>query len=402
MIIMDENKGFIPVDMKISNRQKILNIYRNGSVLTPNQISEAVGLSRQTVSKAIDFFISRGILVSAGKGNSTETGGRKPKNYELSREICFVSVNIDIKSVRFSLFNLYQEILCSHDEPIEMQPSYEQLEETVERGAAVMLDALKNNEKVYGLSVTIRGLVDSNKKELRSSPFYKNWKPNQSLDSLLRFFPDVKMLTVDKPARTFARCLLDRNHAEFVTKRILVIFLDSGMAGAVIDHGHIDHGKNSIIGEFGHMIMDSGQSFSNLTSPDALARSARKYSPLNPKSILLKKKELMDKEVFAAAAENDPIAITVSEELGRLYAKLLRNINIVFDAEQVYMIGTLAYADEHFLNALKEDLAGFVYYEAENIPQIVCDPSPLDEMLVKGAASSMIYQFYKEPSIYMD
>lgn len=402
MTIMDENKGFIPVDMKISNRQKILGIYRDGDVLTPNQISEAVGLSRQTVSKAIEFFISKGILVSAGKGSSTETGGRRPKNYELSREICFVSVNIDITSVRFTLFNLYQEILCSHEEPIEEQPSYEQLEETVERGAAVMLDALNNNKKIYGLSVTIRGLVDSNKKELRTSPFYKKWKPNQSLDSLLGFFPGAEMLAVDKPARTFARCLLNRNYAEFVTKRILVIFEDSGMAGAVIDHGHIDHGKNSIIGEFGHMIMDGGQSFSHLVSCDAITWSDGKYSTPDPESILPKKNESMYREIFAAAAENDPAAVAVSEKLGHLYARLLRNINIVFDAEQVCMIGDLAYADEHFLNALKEDLAGFIYYETQNIPQIVCDPSPLDEMLAEGAASSMIYQFYKEPSIYMD
>ena len=132
-------KGTIPSDIKILNRQMIIRAYEDGGTKTPNDISQAVGLSRQTVSKAIGYFLEEGILVPAGKGSSTEAGGRRPKNFELSRNILFAAINVEEKRIRFSLFNLYSEILHSFDEEIEEDPTYEKFEQVVKKGADILL-----------------------------------------------------------------------------------------------------------------------------------------------------------------------------------------------------------------------------------------------------------------------
>ena len=118
-------------------------------------------------------------------------------------------------------------------------------------GAGRLLGELSGKQKIYGVSLTLRGLVDSEKKALRNSPYFTKWEKNQSLESILRFFPDAKALSVDKPVRTFARYLLDKNREDFSDKRVLVLFSRGAMAGSLIEHGHIEKGRNSIIGEFG-------------------------------------------------------------------------------------------------------------------------------------------------------
>jgi predicted NBD/HSP70 family sugar kinase len=148
------------------------------------------------------------------------------------------------------------------------------------------------------------------------------------------------------------------------------------------------------------MTTEDGIIFSDLYAPDVLAAFMRDHRQLNPESSLLSCADMKYEDIFEAAGNEDPLAIALSQKLGRSYAKLLRNINIVFDAEQVYLLGALAKADNHFLSALKEDLSTFVYYD--EIPGIFLDSSPLDEMIVKGSASNFLDQFYKESSIYLD
>ena len=60
-----------PADLKYSNRIQVIETFLSGGVYSANDISASIGLSRQTVMKSIQFFLRSGLLVSAGKGDST-------------------------------------------------------------------------------------------------------------------------------------------------------------------------------------------------------------------------------------------------------------------------------------------------------------------------------------------
>lgn len=402
--IIEENKGIMPADLKVSNRQTILNIYRSGKSLTASEVSASIGLSRQTVAKAIDYFVEKGILCDGGKGSSTESGGRKPRNYELSRKVTFVSVNIGEQSIHLALFNLYSEILYETDESVSHSPSFGEIREAVRTAAERILEHNPEGNRIYGLSVIIRGLVDSENKTLRYSPYYPDWERNVSFDCLLEYFPGASFIALDKPARTFARYELNTHPDEYARRRVLILFLRGGMAGATIDRGHIENGRNSIIGEFSYMYLNSEKkkNMADVMKTSEITANMEQYRDDDPDSVIFRKKDLTLTDIFEASASNDMTARKADEYAAVLFSAMIHNINLAFDADTIILLGEYAAADEHFLEILKKEISRFVYYPENYIPDIRTDRTPLERMLLEGSVFNMLHQFYKEPSLYTD
>ena len=63
---------------KNNNRKIVLDFRRSGKILSISQIAEHAKISNPTAQRIVDFFISEGLVVSAGKGLSTDDGGKKP------------------------------------------------------------------------------------------------------------------------------------------------------------------------------------------------------------------------------------------------------------------------------------------------------------------------------------
>ena len=61
------------------NRCQVLEAFLDGTPRSAGDVAEQVGLSRQTVMKSIQFFLRTGLLESAGKGDSTSLGGKRPE-----------------------------------------------------------------------------------------------------------------------------------------------------------------------------------------------------------------------------------------------------------------------------------------------------------------------------------
>ena len=79
----------LPADLKFGNRTQVMGVFKDGGEYTVNDISERVGLSRQTVMKAVQLFVQKGIIVSAGKGCSTSIGGKRPELFFSSMAAVF-------------------------------------------------------------------------------------------------------------------------------------------------------------------------------------------------------------------------------------------------------------------------------------------------------------------------
>ena len=67
----------MPSDLKRLNRQKILEVFRSGEVLTAADIHEVTHISRPTVMRALQHFCQSGVLKSVGLGSATSVGGKK-------------------------------------------------------------------------------------------------------------------------------------------------------------------------------------------------------------------------------------------------------------------------------------------------------------------------------------
>ena len=69
----------VPSALKYQNRQQILSCFRDHQEHSVADVVSRTGISKLTVMRAIQFFCGKNILVSSGKGESTEQGGKRPE-----------------------------------------------------------------------------------------------------------------------------------------------------------------------------------------------------------------------------------------------------------------------------------------------------------------------------------
>ena len=89
-----------PADLKYSNRVQVIQQFFDGGTYSANDISTAIGLSRQTIMKSIQFFLRTGLLISAGKGESTSVGGKRPELFTLSPHKYFLCITMWPQEIR--------------------------------------------------------------------------------------------------------------------------------------------------------------------------------------------------------------------------------------------------------------------------------------------------------------
>ena len=68
------NVKAMPRDLNIENRKLILDFMKDGQPHSVAEISATLKISRQTVKKKLDFFSSKQLVISRGKGSSTDFG----------------------------------------------------------------------------------------------------------------------------------------------------------------------------------------------------------------------------------------------------------------------------------------------------------------------------------------
>ena len=76
--------GHTQRNIRSSNLHVVLSMFRSSDTLTIRDITERTGLSKTAVSKIVNELLSRGLVLPAGKGTSTEGGGKRPDLFELS------------------------------------------------------------------------------------------------------------------------------------------------------------------------------------------------------------------------------------------------------------------------------------------------------------------------------
>lgn len=116
---------------------------------------------------------------------------------------------------------------------------------------------------------------------------------------------------------------------------VLFVVLGTGVGGAVVMDGKIHHGKHLFGGEFGFMLMDDKNSFSDLGTT---IRMAERYN----KRI---GKELDAIEIFELASQGDEIAQEEKEIFLFNVAKGIFNLTYSFDPECVVIGGGVSQAD---------------------------------------------------------
>ncbi len=403
----------VPSDLKLSNRMQVLEVFKWGGQHTINQAARQIGLSRQTVMKAVQFFVDKGILTIVGKGNSTSSGGKRPDLFALTGQKYLLCIDLWPDQLNFTLLDFQCHTIDRLHLP---QPLPDDLQRTVQMVGAAVPGLLSHNqvtkEMLCGVCISTSGIVNYHTNALRYNSNSPGWGTDVPLaDSLRPFFSPDTLIVVENIAKLTARSLLKQT--ELQTLRVLSVFTAWGLSGCFIDRGHIMNGKDSLIGEFGHMILAPDDDercgcgcygcFERLVSNSRLRRRAAVLLRQDPDSILnsFVLSELTIHSVFTASRRGDRCARQLADETARLFAMAVRNITLAFDPDVVVFQGDYADADDYFLQRFQSYLQEFQYYPPGGPFRLQLDPRPLESLSLEGAYLLLMDRLFRDSSIYV-
>ncbi len=399
-------------DLRSANRYQVLQSFLGGKVCAAGEVAAQVGLSRQTVMKAIQFFLRTGMLVSDGKGESTNLGGKRPELFSLTKERYFLCITMWPECVHIHLATIGgSKVGEVTREGILSRDAREAIQTVGRMAAELMRDSRVEKERVRAVSVSTAGIMDYKTGTLRYSSQTPEWGNDVPIRDWLRpWFGENTIIFVENTGKMTARPFL--LEPEFQNKRGLVIFSCWGLSSCLIDHGKILSGSNSLIGEIGHMIIDptdpeqcgcgSRGCLERLVSAERLGALAEQWAPAHPEAALPWQAGLTVPQIFAASSRGDSLARALVEYMAKTFAIALRNVSLVFDPEIVVFQGDYAHADAHFEGILCKHIREFQYFPDAGPFELRFDRRDLREMDTQGSFTALSLRYFNDPALYTE
>ena len=380
-------------------------------------ISHAVRLSKTTVKKTIDLLAEMNLVLSAGKGESTEEGGKKPELYRFNRSFGYViSVHVTPDSIMAVITDLAGDITCCKRQEA---PSDRGLESVLGRLAELVFGfvAMKasSSEKLVAIVLAIPGLADSSRGVSIYSPHYPAWGRDAPIVALLRSRLgdgyDVPMF-LDCVNRYQAIAEREKGVAAGVTDFIILDALNEGLGAGIITHGELVRGSQSLSGEIGHMTLNPVDGptciCGNRGCFEAMV-SARRLRDL----IAGARARGVSSELFTAgapreigidtvcelAARGDEFCRTLVDDAARWFTVGLGNVIMVNDPELIVIQGLYCAAGAAFLDKLRSGIRHVGLPDVEKKVRI--EYSTLgEERGVIGGAAFAIADFFDHQLVF--
>jgi predicted NBD/HSP70 family sugar kinase len=386
-----------PRHIKSNNQKLILSILRGTEFLTISEIAEKTSLSKTTVKKILENLLEMDLICSAGKGSSTDEGGKKPELFALNRtkkHIILVYIN-----------KIYLLNLCSEMEDVFLLDSsyktysYEEMITAVVDNIRILMHRNGITQAdLIGIAIGVAGIIDSRNGIINHAVHHPTWAHNLNIrkDLADRLEFDVPIYLENSISFLGYAGLLEQENAAFDT--LVTVYSGYHTGGCVLKKQELIHGDNGFMGEFGHMIADphshircicgASGCFEVMLSPERLLESAAsEYMeyPGSPLSTAAKNKTLEICDIFSASSEGDAFACKLMDKVIFWFAILIRNIILSHDPQIIILYGIYQSAGSYFLNKLREQVESCNIFETRKDIRIVYSNTDNQKAHLAGA-----------------
>jgi len=403
----------VPSVLKHRNRELVLACFRDHQEHTVADIVTRTGISKLTVMRAIQFFCTKNILVSSGKGESTEQGGKKPEHFRFGSKQYLLTIMLWPESLGLTLFDMDLREIRRNSFAWIIPATPETAFAFVRDQAMALLDQVGLScSDLYGVSLSTSGIVDYDSLILKFSVHSPEWGNDIPVGAYLRdIFGDTPYYYIENAGKSISRAILEEQQDP--SKRMLVLFTSWGLSGALIQDGKILSGRDSLIGEIGHMILDPSDtemcscgSFGCLERLVSIARLRKRIAmdppPADSPLSKLAPEAVGLNHLFFASRQQDPYARSYVTYLADCFSTLLRNISLVFNPETVVFVGDYSIADDYFDQRMHQQFHQFHYLASSTPMEVRYDTRLLPELDARGGAIALMNHFFSDPSIYED
>lgn len=401
--------------LKVSNQKLVLKYLRNAGTVSVNEIAAAAHLSKMTVHKILDYYVREEVVSLAGKGASTEEGGKRPNLYAFNVNHCYIfAVRIGADFLSTSIVNLKgAPIAPSRTVSLEdaafdsvMRRISETFDERVEENDLP-------RENCIAAVVACEGVVDTDRGVCITSYQYSRWGANMPVrDRLETLLPGNIPVHVDSLWRHLAHTevFLARAEGREGERRNFFLLGNSGdfISGGMVVDGQAFRGVSGFAGEVGHMIVDPRSTvrcvcggygcLESLVVPRMILKKARELFPEYPDSLIFNGSAEGEVEAFCdigwAADKGDALARRLLDEAAGHFAVAINNIIVVCDPGRIVLFGEYARCGEYFLKELRRRAAGLSMNGVEKCT--VIEATMLEEQYgVIGAANHIADKLFE-------
>ncbi|MGQ8875131.1 ROK family transcriptional regulator [Paenibacillus sp. TSA_86.1] len=381
-------------------------------------ISRHTGLSKPTVSSAVEHLIERNLVKETGRADNAQ--GRKATLIQFNEMAYYVcGVDIGATQIRIALSDLSGQIIAYATYP----PMDRDMEGMPERGP----------EQSYGDTETDSGIVTSDSSEMPvlhklysyvDQLLQKNCLQWNDIRCIGFGIPGVVLPESGKISRIvdplagmeqqFSRealasafpcdVLLDNDvnlaalgeyrRGAAMESRLFVFFsIGAGTGAGIMVHGHLLHGLGGLTGEVAEMRMENGQRLEDVLSAEGLMQLANRHhqkkgeaSDLHATTLDSHNANRSPKAIFEAVRRGEIWAIDIMKEYIQMIASALRQISTLLAPELIVLGGGIGGNGDVLLPLLREAVAEQFPVQ----PQLIC--SDLGERAVVTGAVQVALQ----------
>ena len=360
-----------PVDIKQHNQRLVISLLERKKILSAGELSSLTALSKTTISKILAELCKQDIVCSAGKGESTTEGGKKPELFRINAELAAtVVLSMYRKNVLdCAVIDLGREILYREKHTLNDGLTYRALIEKM----CEALEAVRNcsalaGKRVCGVAVAYNGVVNRDRGEILYPPqsAHASFYPIRA--DLAEIVPAEVPVSINNACHYAGYAeLLFENNAN--VEKLAIISCGESVSGCLLTNQQMLPGCGGMVGEFGHLIVDPRAQtrcycgcrgcIESLISERAIVSSARALSHSFPFSSVARKaqeQELRVETLLQAAFGRDFFAQEVLAPVIEYLAIMIRSISCLNDVSKVIIQGMYARAGDDFLEMIRKEL----------------------------------------------
>ncbi|MCF7754854.1 ROK family protein [Paenibacillus xylanexedens] len=387
------------------NENLIMDALITQGTMSRAEISRQTGLSKPTVSLAVEHLIDRNLVREMGRADNAQ--GRKATLIRFNETAYYVcGIDIGATRIRIALSDLNGEIIAYRTYPMVVQEAYERAEATMlELLRSHMNELLDENhlnwDQIQCIGFGIPGVVlpESGRINRIVDPL-AGLEEAFSLESLSGAFPCEVILenVVNLAALGEYRSGAAAGYPLFV-----FFSIGTGTGAGIMVNGQLLRGLGGLTGEIAEMLVDDGRRLEEVLSADGLMQLAKDYLDQHDELLLEAAdsdsdvkvhviaddlhRNLTPEKLFEAARSGEVKAVEILQQYSQRIASALRQISVVLAPDLIVLGGGVGGNGDVLLPLLRQIISEQFPVQ----PQLIC--SKLGEQaVVTGAVQVAIQQ----------
>ena len=382
---MSQQTRATPPLLKHLNERTVLETIRDGAPISRAEISRRAGISKPTVSLALQSLVDSGLVREAENGPEGPSYGAV--YFEPVPEAALVlGLDLGARFLRGAVCDLSGRVRARQDVELSEGGAAVALE-AVEELCAGLVEATGLERRLVDVVLAgVPGVVEGsvvrlaeNVPGLEGMPFAEELRGRLDLPVVLE--NDINLAAVGERWRGAARGVDD----------FVFLSVGTGMGAGLVLGGELHRGRNGAAGEIDFALGDGGEA----SDPSAPAVSALAAELAEKNGDTTLRAPYDARAVFGAARSGDEVATAVVEECARRIALHIAPIAAVADVELVVLGGGLGANGDLLLAPVRNHLAEWLPFPPRVEVSTLGDAAVLTGALAVGLRSARDNVFAK-------